>query len=140
MYYLLPQLKRRNTLRTSALASTALSFVVYSVFSPTVSWGVTWRRDQPIFWTEGVRETCSPLDCLDGYSAGLFLRIRSDVYQRDILRKIISIFLTYKNTINSFVQFTVYIHHLLSVCTKTRNAGMPECRNAGILKPGTQNY
>ena len=25
-------------------------------------------------------------------------------------------------------------------CTKSRNAGMPECRNAGILKPGTQNY
>ena len=25
-------------------------------------------------------------------------------------------------------------------CTKTWNAGMPECRNAGILKPGTQNY
>ena len=25
-------------------------------------------------------------------------------------------------------------------CTKTWNAGMPECRSAGILKPGTQNY
>ena len=25
-------------------------------------------------------------------------------------------------------------------CTKTGNAGTPERRNAGILKPGTQNY
>ena len=25
-------------------------------------------------------------------------------------------------------------------CTKTWNAGMPERRNAGILKPRTQNY
>ena len=28
----------------------------------------------------------------------------------------------------------------LLACTKTWNAGTPERRNAGILKPGTQNY
>ena len=28
----------------------------------------------------------------------------------------------------------------VSACTKIWNAGMPELRNAGILKPGTQNY
>ena len=27
-----------------------------------------------------------------------------------------------------------------TACTKTWNAGMPERRNAGILKPRTQNY
>ena len=27
-----------------------------------------------------------------------------------------------------------------TACTETRNAGMPERRNAGILKPGTPEY
>ena len=37
--------------------------------------------------------------------------------------------------------FSVFENHSTSTArTKTRNAGMPERRNAGVLKPGTQNY
>ena len=38
-----------------------------------------------------------------------------------------------------YIIFSCFYPWLLA-CTETRNAGMPECRNAGILKPGTQNY
>ena len=33
--------------------------------------------------------------------------------------------------------FVLHCHGSILACTKTRNAGMPECRNTGKLKPGT---